>query len=90
MCFDMLLQILWTLEGLSAEITFVGLERNVNTDMRGDVVALDGGGAAVAPLAGEIQVVGALAADVTLANMILHAKSAAQRHVEWNREDSYV
>jgi hypothetical protein len=49
----------------------VGFQRNVNADVRGDVVTLDGGGATCAPLAGEVEVVGALAADMALAHVIL-------------------
>lgn len=68
---DVLLQILGTLEGLAAELALVGLERNMNADVRGDVVALDGSGPARVPLAGEVQVVGALAADMALTQMLL-------------------
>jgi hypothetical protein len=39
--------------------------------VRGDVVTLDGGGAAVAPLAGQVQVVCALATDMALADVVL-------------------
>jgi hypothetical protein len=67
----MLLEILWALEGLAAEVALMWLQRHVNTDVRGNVVTLDGGGAAVTPLARQIQVVGALAANVTLTNVIL-------------------
>lgn len=70
---DMLLQILGSLEGLATEVTLVRLERDVDADVRGDVVTLDGGGAAVAPLAGQVQVVCAFAADMALADVILAA-----------------
>lgn len=49
----MLLQILRALEGLPAEFALVRLERNVDTDMRGDVVAFDGCGSAGAPCTGK-------------------------------------
>jgi len=68
---DVLLEILRTLEGLAAEVAFVGLERHVDSDVGGDVITLDGGGPALVPLAGEVQVVGALAADVLLADVIV-------------------
>ena len=42
MGFDMLLQILGSLKGLAAEVTFVRLQRNVNTNVRSDMVSLDG------------------------------------------------
>lgn len=68
---DMLLEILRALEALAAEITLVRLQRNVNTDMRSDVVALHRGGAARVPLACEVQIVGALATNMLLANVFL-------------------
>jgi hypothetical protein len=67
----MLLKILGALESLTAEIAFVRFQRYVNADVRSDVVAFDCGGAAVTPLAGQIQIVGALATDMALANVIL-------------------
>jgi hypothetical protein len=70
-----LLQILRTLECLAAEVALMRLQRNVNTNVRSNVISLDCGGAAVAPLAGQVQVVGALAANVTLTNVVLHEVS---------------
>ena len=43
---DVLLEILRTLERLAAELTLVRLQRNVDTNVRGNVVSLDGGGSA--------------------------------------------
>ena len=68
---DMLLQVLGTLEGFSAEITLMGFQGNVHSDVRGDVVAFDGCGAAVGPSTGKVQVVGTLSTDVTLADVFL-------------------
>lgn len=68
---DVLLQILGALEGFPAEITLVWFKRYMHADMRGDVVALDSGSATATPLAGQVEVVCALAADVTLAHMFL-------------------
>lgn len=70
-CLDMLLEILRALERLATELALVGLQRHVDAYVRGDVVALDGGGAALAPCAGEVEVVGRLAANVSLANVLL-------------------
>lgn len=67
----MLLQVLRALECLATEVAFVRFQRYVNTDVRGDVIALDGGGPTIAPLTGEVQIVCALATDVALADMIL-------------------
>jgi len=72
MSLDMFLQVLRSLEGFAAKVTFVRLERNVHANVRSDVIALDCGGTAVSPLAGEVQIVGALSADVSLANMFLN------------------
>ena len=77
---DVLLQVLGTLEGLSAEVTFVRLQGHVNTDVRSNVIALDGGGAARVPLACEVKVVGALATNVLLANVLLFIM-LGNRHV---------
>jgi hypothetical protein len=65
------LQILWALEALSTEVAFVRLERHMHTDMGGDVVPLDRGRTAQVPTAGQIQVVGTLAADVSLTDVVL-------------------
>jgi hypothetical protein len=67
----MLLEILRALEGLAAEFALVWLQGNVHANVRGDVIAFDGGGAALAPSAGEVEVVGGLAADMALANVLL-------------------
>ena len=67
----MLLKILRALERLAAEVAFMRLERDVNTDMRRDVVALNSGRPARTPLARQVEVVGALATDVALANVVL-------------------
>lgn len=71
---DVLLQVLRALEGLATEITLVRLERHMHADMGGDMVALDGGGVASAPLASQVQVVGALATDMTLADVVLYSR----------------
>ena len=71
MSLDVLLEILGALEGLAAEVALVRLQGHVNTDVRGNVVTLNGCCAAVAPLARQVEVVGALAANVTLTNVVL-------------------
>ena len=71
MSLDVLLEILGALERLATKVAFVRLQGNVNTNMRGDVITLDGGSTAVAPLACQVQIVGALAANVTFTNVIL-------------------
>ena len=78
MSLDVFLQILRALERLAAEVALVRLQRHVNTDVRSDVVSLDRRGAAVAPLAGQVQVVGALATNVTLTDVILNEVSTCR------------
>jgi hypothetical protein len=73
---DMLLQVLRALELLAAELAFVGLEGDVHANVRGDVVALDGLGVAAVPRTDEVEVIGALAADVVLADMLLRRRQA--------------
>lgn len=72
----MLLQILRPLEGLAAEVALVRLQGHMNADVRCDVVALDRCGPARVPLAREVEVVGALAANMTLTDVLLEARSA--------------
>ena len=68
---DVFLQVLGTLEGLAAKLAFVRFQRDVDSDVRGDVIALDGGGSAAAPLTGQVEVVGRLAADMTFTDVLL-------------------
>lgn len=78
---DVLLEILWPLEGLAAEVTFVRLQRHVNANVRGDVIALHGGRPACSPLARKVEVVGALAANVALTHVVLNKLLARVRKV---------
>lgn len=70
----MFLQILRALEGFSAEVAFVWFERNMDTDMAGDVVALDGGSTTATPLASQTEVVCAFAADMAFADVVLQVE----------------
>lgn len=67
----MFLQVLWPLEGLATELTLVRLERDVDSNMRGDVIALDRRRSALTPGAGQVEVVGRLATNMALANVLL-------------------
>ena len=73
MCLHMLLEILRALEGLSAEFTSMWFQGDVHSDVGGDVIALDDGDMAIAPCALQIEVVGALPPNMTVANMFLDA-----------------
>jgi hypothetical protein len=54
----MFLQILRSLECLAAEFALVRLQGDVDSDVGGDVVTFDGGGTALTPGAGQVEVVG--------------------------------
>jgi len=73
-----LLEILGSFESLAAEVTLMRLQRHVNTNVRGDMITLDCSGTAVPPLAGEVQVVGTLATDMALADVIVELFSRGQ------------
>lgn len=81
---NMLLQVLWTLKGLAAEVALVWLEGNVDADVRGDVIALDSRRSACAPLAGQVEVVGALASDMAFADVILVGVSRVLKGIEYD------
>lgn len=67
----MLLQILGTLEGLATEFAFVWFQGNMDSNVRGNVVALDRGGTALTPSAGQVEVVCRLATNMAFTNMFL-------------------
>jgi hypothetical protein len=78
---DVLLEILRTLESFTAEVALMWLQWHVNTDMRGNVIPLDSGCAASAPLASQVQVVCALAADMALTDVVLNAISDVREKI---------
>lgn len=73
---DMFLQVLRTLESLATEITFVRLQGDMDTYVRGYMVTLDGGCSAGAPLTSKVQVVRALSTDMSFTYMVLVLWSA--------------
>jgi hypothetical protein len=72
MSLDMLLEILRSLEGFAAKVTLMWLQGHVHADVRGDMISLDSRGAAVTPLAGEVEIVGAFTTNMALTNMVLY------------------
>lgn len=78
MSLDVLLQVLRTLEGLSAKVTFMRLQGDMDANMGGDVVALDGGSPAIPPATSQVQVIRAFATYVTLADMLLVFEEVSQ------------
>jgi hypothetical protein len=67
----MLLQVLRTLEGLATETALVRFEGDMDSDVRGDMITFDGAGVASFPATDEIQVIGALASDMSFTEMFL-------------------
>ena len=78
MSFDMLLQVLWTFEGFATEVAFVWFQRDVDSDVRSDMVAFDGGSVTVAPLAGQVEIIGTLPSNMTLTNVFLRITVSAK------------
>lgn len=74
----MLLQILRTLELLAAGLAFVRLERDVNAEMRGDVVTLHSSYPTATPSTSEVEVVGRLAANMLIAQMFVKLVSLGE------------
>jgi len=68
---DMLLQVLRTFEGLLANTAFVWLEGDVDSNMRGDMVALDCSCVALVPATSKVQIVCALPSNMLLTDMVL-------------------
>jgi hypothetical protein len=68
---DVLLQVLWAFEGLPTKVALMRLQRDMDADVRRDVISLDGSSTAVAPTASEVQVVCALATYMSLADVVL-------------------
>lgn len=54
----MFFQILRSLERLSTELALMRFERDVDSDMGCDMVALDGGCSTLTPSAGQVKIVG--------------------------------
>ena len=78
----MLLEILRSLERLAAHVTLVRLQGHMDPNVRSDVVSLDSSGPARVPLTSQVEVVGALATNVTLTDVLLHQVSNLRRVIE--------
>ena len=75
----MFLEILGAFEGFATEFAFVWFQGNMDSNVRGDMVAFDCGGTAATPLTRQVQVVGTLAADVSFADMFLSKRSVESK-----------
>lgn len=78
MCLDMFLEILWSLESLSTELTLVWLQWNVDSNVRSNVVPLHSCSSTLSPRAGEVQVIGTLTADMAFTDVLLKYVSASR------------
>lgn len=67
----MFLEILRPLEGFATELALVRLQRNVDANVGGDMIAFDGGCSALTPRACQVQVVGRFSAYVPFADVFL-------------------
>lgn len=76
MGFDVLFKVLRPLECLAAKFAFMRLQWYMNPDVRGNVITLDSRSSTSAPLACQVQVIGAFATNMSVANMILETPSA--------------
>lgn len=75
MSLDMFLFILWPFESLPTKLAPMRLQRNVNANVRRDVVPLDDFDLTVTPSTDQVQVIGAFAANVVFAYMVLNLDS---------------
>lgn len=66
-----LLKILGPLEGFTAELASMRLQGDMNANVRGDMVAFHDSDSAAIPITGKVEVVGTLAPNVALADVIL-------------------
>lgn len=82
MCFDMLLQVLGSLESFTTEFTLVRLQGHVDPYMRSDVVSFDCRGTTVAPLTSQIEIVGRFATNVLLTNVLLYPYQKSEAHFQ--------
>ena len=76
---DMFLQVLWTLERLSAEVAFVGFQRDMDSNVGGDVISFDRRSPTGTPSTLQVQVVCAFPTYMTLANVFLGRESRSEK-----------
>lgn len=67
----MLFEVLGTFKRLPTKVTLVGFQGDVDTNMRGDMVSLDDSSPAATPVASQVKIVGAFAANMAFADMLL-------------------
>lgn len=88
--FDMLLQVLWTFERFPTKVAFVWFQGYVDSDVRGDMVALDRGCMTAAPLTGQVEIIGTLPSNVTLTDMFLRTNINAKTRLGRRGRSTHV
>ena len=78
MSFNMLLEVLRTLEALATEVALVRFQGYMDANVRGDVVAFDGRSMAISPRTHQVEVVRTLTADMTIADVFLEFRCQCQ------------
>jgi hypothetical protein len=72
MCFDMLLQVLRSLESFATEFTLVRFQGHMDPNVGSNMISFDRRGATVTPLTSQIEVVGRLATNMLLTDVLLY------------------
>jgi hypothetical protein len=67
----MFLEILRTLESFATELAFMRFQRNMDSNVGGDMIAFDSCGTAATPLTSQIEVVGTFSTDMSFADVLL-------------------
>ena len=78
MSFNMLLEVLRTLEALATEVALVRFQGYMDANVRGDVVAFDGRSMAISPRTHQVEVVRTLTAHMTIADVFLEFRCQCQ------------
>lgn len=68
---DVFLEVLGPLEGFATKFASMRFQGNMDTDVRGDMIAFHDGDTAATPRTGEVEVVSTLASNMALADMVL-------------------
>jgi hypothetical protein len=71
MSLNVLFQILWAFECFPAEVTLVWFQRDVDSNVRGDVVSLHSGSVASTPSTSQAKVVGGLSSNMDFAQVVV-------------------
>lgn len=79
MSLHMFLLILWPFESFPTKFAPMRLQRNVNANVRRDVITLDNFNLTITPSTDQIQVIGAFAANMGVAYMVLNLAAGGEK-----------